>query len=278
MSRWITEEDAGYGAIETWETEALLSLMHEEDKKAVEAVGKVIPHIARFVEALIPRLEKGGRLIYVGAGTSGRLGVLDAAECLPTFGTTQVIGLIAGEEAALRAPVEAAEDNEQAAVEALQAIHLSEKDAVFGISASGRTPYVLAAMRYARQQGALTGAFTANPSTPLESLVEYPIVVLTGPEIVTGSTRLKAGTATKLVLNMISTAAFARLGKVRGGRMIDLQLVNQKLWQRAIRYLREAAPLSEEEARALLEEAGSLRVALDKALKAHGKGALGSET
>lgn len=271
MSRWITEEDAGYGAIETWETEALLALMHEEDKKAVEAVGKVIPQVAKFVEALIPRLGEGGRLIYVGAGTSGRLGVLDAAECLPTFGTTQVVGLIAGGEAALRAPVEAAEDNEQAAIEALQAIHLSEKDAVFGISASGRTPYVLAAMRYARQQGALTGAFTANPSTPLESLVEYPIVVLTGPEVVTGSTRLKAGTATKLVLNMISTAAFARLGKVRGGRMIDLQLVNQKLWQRAVRYLREAVSLSEEEAIALLKETGSLRAALDRALRTYGR-------
>ncbi|MCX8112879.1 MAG: N-acetylmuramic acid 6-phosphate etherase [Bacteroidia bacterium] len=268
MSRWITEEDAGYGAIETWEIEALLSVMHSEDRKAVEAVGQVIPQIARFIEALLPRLREGGRLIYVGAGTSGRLGVLDAAECLPTFGTTQVIGLIAGGEKALRGPVEAAEDDEAAARRDLEAIRLSERDTVFGISASGRTPYVLAALRYARERGALTGGFTANPSTPLEALVQYPIAVLTGPEVVTGSTRLKAGTATKLVLNMISTVSFTKLGRVQGGRMIDLQLVNQKLWGRAIRYLQEAGSLSEAEAEALLRETGSLRLAMMKVEKA----------
>ncbi|MEN3040331.1 MAG: N-acetylmuramic acid 6-phosphate etherase [Bacteroidia bacterium] len=264
MSRWLTEEDAGYGAIEEWETLALLEVMHAEDKKAVEAVGKALPQIAAFVEALIPKLSAGGRLIYVGAGTSGRLGVLDAAECLPTFGTTQVIGLIAGGEPALRRPVEAAEDDESAAEKDLGELNLKEKDAVFGISASGRTPYVLAALHYARQIGALTGGFTANPDTPLEALVEYPIVVLTGPEVLTGSTRLKAGTATKLVLNMITTSAFARLGRVRGGRMIDLQLVNKKLWQRAIRYLCEAAQLPEAEAETLLRETQSLRAAIEK--------------
>lgn len=265
MSRWITEEDAGYGAIEEWETAALLSVMHAEDKKAVEAVGAVLTQIAAFVEAVVPRLRAGGRLIYVGAGTSGRLGVLDAAECLPTFGTEQVIGIIAGGEAALRRPVEAAEDNEKQAVEDLQAIACGAGDAVFGISASGRTPYVLAGVRYARQIGALTGAFTANPGAPLTTIVEYPIVVNTGPEVLTGSTRLKAGTATKLVLNMISTATFARLGRVQGGRMIDLQPVNQKLWRRALRYLVEATHLSEAEAEALLRETGSLRQALERA-------------
>lgn len=265
MSRWITEEDAGYGAIEEWETAALLSVMHAEDKKAVEAVGAVLPQIAAFVEAVVPRLRAGGRLIYVGAGTSGRLGVLDAAECLPTFGTEQVIGIIAGGEAALRRPVEAAEDNEKQAVEDLQAIACSAGDAVFGISASGRTPYVLAGVRYARQIGALTGAFTANPGAPLTTIVEYPIVVNTGPEVLTGSTRLKAGTATKLVLNMISTATFARLGRVQGGRMIDLQLVNQKLWRRALRYLREMTGLPETEAERLLRETGSLRRAIEQA-------------
>ncbi|MCS7296687.1 MAG: N-acetylmuramic acid 6-phosphate etherase [Bacteroidia bacterium] len=265
MSRWITEEDSGYGAIEKWDTQALLEVMHQEDKKAVEAVGAALPQIAAFVDALVERLQAGGRLMYVGAGTSGRLGVLDSAECLPTFGTQQVIGLIAGGDAALRAPVEAAEDDEEAACQQLRQQGLSQKDAVFGISASGRTPYVLSAMRYARSVGALTGAFTANPDTPLERLVEYPIVVLTGPEVLTGSTRLKAGTATKLVLNMISTAAFARMGRVQGGRMIDLQLVSQKLRSRALRYLQEATSLSQEEAEALLRETGSLRIALQKA-------------
>lgn len=263
MSRWVTEEDSGYGAIETWETEALLALMHSEDKRAVEAVGEALPQIAAFVEALIPRLRSGGRLIYVGAGTSGRLGVLDAAECLPTFGTTQVIGVIAGGEAALRRPVEAAEDDQTAAVEDLRKISANPMDTVFGISASGRTPYVLAAIQYARQIGALTGGFTANPDTPLEKLVEHPIVVQTGPEVLTGSTRLKAGTATKLVLNMISTVSFARLGRVRGGRMIDLQLVNAKLWQRALRYLVESTGLSPESAERLLRQTGSLRAAME---------------
>ncbi|MCS6895104.1 MAG: N-acetylmuramic acid 6-phosphate etherase [Bacteroidia bacterium] len=263
MSRWLTEEDSGYGAIEEWDTMVLLEVMHAEDKKAVEAVGKVLPQIAAFVDALVPRLTAGGRLIYIGAGTSGRLGVLDAAECLPTFGTTQVIGLIAGGEPALRQPVEAAEDDEAAAEHDLRSLRLGELDTVFGISASGRTPYVLAALRYARQLRALTGGFTANPDTPLEALVDYPVVVLTGPEVLTGSTRLKAGTATKLVLNMITTSAFARLGCVSGGRMIDLQLVNHKLWQRALRYLCEATNLPEAEAEALLRKTRSLRRAME---------------
>lgn len=264
---WLTEADSPYPEIETWETEALLYAMNAEDQQVPLRVREAIPQIAAFVEGLVERMRRGGRLVYVGSGTSGRLGVLDAAECPPTFGAPpgQVIGLIAGGEAALRGPIEAAEDNEAAAVADLQAIALREQDALFAISASGRTPYVLAAVRYARQVGGLTGAFTANPDTPLAALVEHPIVVLTGPEVLTGSTRLKAGTATKLVLNMITTAAFTRLGHVRGSRMIDLQLVNQKLWQRAVRYLCEAAGLSEAQAEALLRETGSLRAALQRA-------------
>lgn len=264
---WLTEADSPYPQIETWETEALLYAMNDEDQQVPLRVREAIPQVAAFVEALVERMQEGGRLIYVGSGTSGRLGVLDAAECPPTFGTDPgwVIGLIAGGEAALRGPIEAAEDNETAAEEALKALTLNAKDTVFAISASGRTPYALAAAKYARSVGALTGAFTANPDTPLAALVEYPIVVLTGPEVLTGSTRLKAGTATKLVLNMITTAAFTRLGRVRGSRMIDLQLVNRKLWQRAIRYLCEAAGLSEAQAEALLRETGSLRAALARA-------------
>lgn len=264
---WLTEADSPYPQIETWETEALLYAMNDEDQQVPLRVREVIPQVAAFVEALVGRMRQGGRLIYAGSGTSGRLGVLDAAECPPTFGAApgQVVGLIAGGKAALRGPVEAAEDDESAAVQALQALAFGSKDALFAISASGRTPYALAAAKYARSVGALTGAFTANLDTPLAALVEYPIVVLTGPEVLTGSTRLKAGTATKLVLNMITTATFTRLGHVRGSRMIDLQLVNRKLWQRAVRYLREATGLSEAQAEALLRETGSLRAALQRA-------------
>ncbi|RMF52637.1 MAG: N-acetylmuramic acid 6-phosphate etherase [Bacteroidetes bacterium] len=262
---WLTEADSPYPAIETLDTLALLEAMNDEDQQVPLAVRKALPQIAAFVEALVQRVRGGGRLIYVGSGTSGRLGVLDAAECPPTFGAhpDQVIGLIAGGEAAFRGPVEAAEDNEAAAKADLASLHLTAQDAVFGISASGRTPYVLAAARYAREVGALTGAFSANPDAPLLSLVEYPVLVVTGPEILTGSTRLKAGTATKLVLNMISTALFTRLGHVRHSRMIDLQLVNRKLWARAVRYLQEAAGLSQTEAEALLRRTGSLRRALE---------------
>lgn len=264
---WLTEADPPYPEIERLDTEALLEVMNKEDCRVAEAVREAIPAIASWVEGVVRRMRGGGRLIYVGSGTSGRLGVLDAAECPPTFGVSpdRVIGLIAGGAAALRGPVEAAEDNEKDAVADLQRIGLSAQDAVFAISASGRTPYALAAARYAQEVGALTGCFTANPDTPLASLVEYPVVVLTGPEVLAGSTRLKAGTATKLVLNMISTAVFTRLGHVRGSRMIDLQLVNRKLWGRALRYLIEATGLPEAEAEALLRRTGSLRAAIEAA-------------
>ncbi|MCS7188283.1 MAG: N-acetylmuramic acid 6-phosphate etherase [Bacteroidia bacterium] len=264
---WITESDSPYPSIEHWETQTLLEVLNAEDCQVPLRVREVIPKLAVFIEALVERMRKGGRLIYVGSGTSGRLGVLDAAECPPTFGAgpDQVIGIIAGGEAALKGPVEAAEDDTFAAVKALEEITFSEKDTLFAISASGRTPFVLAAARYAREKGALTGCFTANPYTPLAEIVQHPIVVITGPEVLTGSTRLKAGTATKLVLNMITTATFARLGHVKNSRMIDLQLVNQKLWHRAIRYLSEATGLSTNEAEKLLRETGSLRAALVRA-------------
>ncbi|MCS6790080.1 MAG: N-acetylmuramic acid 6-phosphate etherase [Bacteroidia bacterium] len=267
MNIWDTEKDSEYGAIERWDIPALLYAMNKEEARSVEAVHASIPQIAAFVEALVPRMAGGGRLIYVGAGTSGRLGVLDAAECIPTFGAPpgKVIGIIAGGEAALRAPVEAAEDDEAAAQTELAALSLTAQDTVVGISASGRTPYVLGAVRYAKSIQALTAAITCNPETPLEHSVDFPIVLRTGPEIVAGSTRLKAGTATKMVLNMISTATFTRLGHVKGGRMIDLQLVSRKLHQRALRYLQEATGLSTEEAEALLQRTQSLRRALEEA-------------
>jgi N-acetylmuramic acid 6-phosphate etherase len=263
---WLTETDPPYQNLESWETEALLYAMNDEDQKVALAVRESIPAIAAFVEALVARRKRGGRLFYVGSGTSGRLGVLDAAECQPTFGASpdEVIALIAGGPSALSGPVEAAEDNAEAAQMELKAHQLRAEDTVFAISASGRTPYALGAITYAKSQGALTGAFSANPNAPLLQIVDHPILVVTGPEFITGSTRLKAGTATKLVLNMISTAMYIRLGRVRGTRMIDLQLVNQKLWQRAIRYLCEEGRLSETEAENLLRATGSLRKALEE--------------
>lgn len=263
---WLTEADPPYQNLETWDTAALLYAMNDEDQKVALAVREAIPAIAAFVEALLARRRKGGRLFYVGSGTSGRLGVLDAAECQPTFGAApdEVIGLIAGGTAALSGPIEAAEDNAEAAQKDLSAHHLRAEDTVFAISASGRTPYAISAITYAKEVGALTGAFSANPDASLLKMVDHPILVVTGPEFITGSTRLKAGTATKLVLNMISTAMYVRLGRVRGTRMIDLQLVNQKLWNRAVRYLCEYGGLSVEEAYDRLQAAGSLRKALEE--------------
>ncbi len=263
---WLTEADPPYQDLERWEVQALLEAMNAEDATVPRAVQQALPALTAFVEAAAARLQGEGRLIYMGSGTSGRLGVLDAAECPPTFGVPpgKVIGLIAGGPNALKGPIEAAEDNEEAAVCDLSAIHLTDKDVVFVISASGRTPYALAGARYAHSLGALTGGFCANPEAPLIHSVAHPIVVVTGPEFITGSTRLKAGTATKLVLNMISTAIFIRLGRVKGTRMIDLQLVNRKLQQRATRYLMELGGLSEAEAVALLRETGSLREALER--------------
>jgi len=262
---WLTETDPPYQNLETWETEALLYAMSDEDQKVALAVREAVPAIAAFVEALVERRKQGGRLFYVGSGTSGRLGVLDAAECQPTFGASpdEVVAVISGGPAALSGPVEAAEDNLNAAQAELMAHHLKPEDTVFAISASGRTPYAIGAINYARRIGALTGAFSANPDAPLLQMVDHPILVVTGPEFITGSTRLKAGTATKMVLNMISTAMYIRLGRVRGTRMIDLQLVNTKLWHRAIRYLCEYANISPEEAEARIRASGSLRKALE---------------
>ncbi len=262
---WLTETDPPYQNLETWETEALLYAMNDEEQKVAAAVRSAIPAIGAFVEALVERRKRGGRLFYVGSGTSGRLGVLDAAECQPTFGASpdEVIALIAGGPQALTGPVEAAEDKADAARADLMAHHLQPEDTVFAISASGRTPYTIAAITYAKRVGALTGAFSANPDAPLLQMVEHPILVITGPEFITGSTRLKAGTATKMVLNMISTALYIRLGRVRGTRMIDLQLVNAKLWERAIRYLCAYGGISAAEAEARLRASGNLRKALE---------------
>ncbi|HXE72144.1 MAG TPA: N-acetylmuramic acid 6-phosphate etherase, partial [Candidatus Nitrosotenuis sp.] len=242
----------------------IVTLMNREDGGVVRVVRQALPRVAAVVDEVAARLGRGGRLFYVGAGTSGRLGVLDASECPPTFGTPpeMVQGILAGGMAAFSRAVEEAEDDPRAGAAELEARGLGEADFVVGISASGRTPFVLGAVQWARDKGAGTAGILCNPGAPLEGAVEHPIVLPTGPEVLSGSTRLKAGTATKMVLNMISTGAMVRLGRTLGNLMIDVGRGSSKLRQRRLGILAEAAGVSLEEARAYVEEAGGdLRLA-----------------
>ena len=243
----------------------LLQHINDEDALVAEAVRKALPQIEALVEAIEPRMKRGGRLFYVGAGTSGRLGVLDASELPPTFGVpdTWVIGIIAGGERALRHAVEKAEDITEKGWEDVQVYHPTADDTVIGIAASGTTPYVVGAVREAHRNGLLTGCITSNPNTPLAQAAEYPIETIVGPEFVTGSSRMKSGTAQKMVLNMISTSLMIRLGRVEGNRMVKMQLTNAKLVDRGTRMLQDSLGLSYEEAKQRLHDAGSV----DKALK-----------
>lgn len=246
--------------------------LHEEDLRAVRAVARTARPLARAAEQLARSLLAGGRLIYVGAGTSGRLGVLDAAECPPTFGTRpgQIVGLLAGGDAALRKPVEGAEDDEAAGAAAVRRLRLRTTDVVCGISASARTPYVLGALGVARSKGAFTALICCSPPER-RRVVDVLLLAPTGPELVAGSTRLKAGTATKLILNALSTTAMIRIGKVYRGRMVDLQPTNAKLRRRAVRIVSELGTLPEAEAALLLSQAGgSPRAAL--AMRFTGRG------
>ena len=243
----------------------ILDNINREDQKIALAVRRVLPAIEKLVEALVPRMQRGGRLFYLGAGTSGRLGVLDASELPPTFGVpdTWVVGLIAGGDRALRHPVEAAEDDAERGWQELGARGISELDTVVGIAASGRTPYVIGALREARRRGILTAAIACNPDSPMAAEADIAIEPIVGPEFVTGSTRMKSGTAQKMVLNMISTATMIRLGRVRGNRMVNMQLTNQKLVDRGTRMLQAELGLGEEEARRLLLLHGSVSEVLD---------------
>ena len=244
--------------IDTLGSEALLRLMNDEDTRVPRAVGAVLPQIARAVDVIVDAFGAGGRLIYLGAGTSGRLGVLDASECPPTFGVpdTMVLGLIAGGDVALRHATEGAEDDTQAAVAALDAIGLAACDVVVGLAASGRTPYVVAALDHARTLGATSIAVACNPGSPCEKAAEIAIVPVVGPEVLTGSTRLKSGTAQKLVLNMLSTASMIRIGKTYSNLMVDLKATNAKLDARATRVVMQATDRSAQEARAALDRTG----------------------
>ena len=261
----ITESESYYRDLDRMPVSEILDNINREDQKVALAVRRVLPAIEKLVEALVPRMQRGGRLFYLGAGTSGRLGVLDASELPPTFGVpdTWVVGLIAGGDRALRHPVEAAEDDAERGWQELEARRISELDTVVGIAASGRTPYVIGALREARRRGILTAAIACNPDSPMAAEADIAIEPIVGPEFVTGSTRMKSGTAQKMVLNMISTATMIRLGRVRGNRMVNMQLTNQKLVDRGTRMLQAELGLGEEEARRLLLLHGSVSEVLN---------------
>ncbi|MEY4151733.1 MAG: N-acetylmuramic acid 6-phosphate etherase [Actinomycetota bacterium] len=238
--------DAKFHMLDVMSVSELLSAMNESDAEVPRAVALQLPAIEKAIDGVVDRMMQGGRLIYIGAGTSGRLGVLDAAECGPTFSVSedQVLALIAGGDSALRLPAEGAEDKPQAGASDLKAQNLTSRDAVVGIAASGRTPYVLGALAYAKEIGALTIGLTCNPNSEISKIVDCPIEIDSGPELLAGSTRLKSGTAQKLVLNMISTITMVRLGKTFGNLMVDLQITNGKLKDRAIRIIEKATGAS----------------------------------
>lgn len=241
----------------------IVTLINREDARVASAVEAALPEIATLVDAAVNAIADGGRLIYVGAGTSGRLGVLDASECPPTFGIDpqRIVGVIAGGDAALRHPIEGVEDDAEQGVADMKVLGVNADDVVVGIAASGRTPYTLAAMRYARSVGAKVGCIVNNPHTDMEAVAHYPIVILCGPEVITGSTRMKAGTAQKMALNMISTATMIRLGKVYQNLMIDVAPSNAKLRARAVGILCEITGVDAQQAQSALETYGSVKAA-----------------
>jgi len=261
----ITELPSNFEDLDKMTVIELLTNINHEDAKVHIAVKKAIPEIENLINQILVRMQKGGRLFYLGAGTSGRLGVLDASEIPPTFGVpdTVVIGLIAGGETALRKAVESAEDDTTKAWNELEIFNINTKDSVIGIAASGTTPYVIGGLQKARENGILTGCITCNPKGPIVKVAEYPVVVVVGPEFVTGSTRLKAGTAQKMVLNMITTTLMIKLGRVKGNKMVNMQLTNKKLIERGTRMIVEELNIQREAARILLIEQGSVKKALE---------------
>ncbi len=261
----ITETPSNHDNLEKLDTAAILSKMNEEDQKIADAVAKVIPQITELVDALAERFDKGGRLFYIGAGTSGRLGILDASEIPPTFGMPheRVVGLIAGGDIAIRKAVENAEDDRIQAWKDLQTHNITDIDVVVGIAASGTTPYVLGGIADAKKNGLLTAGITNNPGSPLTVAADIPIAVNVGPEFVTGSTRMKSGTSQKLVLNMISTALMIKIGRVKGNKMVNMQLSNDKLVDRGTRYVMEGLGVEYDEAEQLLKTHGSVKKAIE---------------
>lgn len=260
-----TESESKYQDLEKKSVAELVAAINAEDQTVPLAVERCLPAISSFIEALVPRMSQGGRLFYMGAGTSGRLGVVDASECPPTFGVPfdLVVGLIAGGDQAIRKAVEFAEDDRLQGWKDLQAYAIGPLDTVVGIAASGNTPYVIGALQECKKNNVMTGCIVCNQGSPIAQLADFPIEVVVGPEFVTGSTRMKSGTAQKLVLNMISTATMIQLGRVKGNRMVDMQLTNNKLVDRGTRMVMDQTGLSEDQANALLQQFGNVRKAVE---------------
>ena len=262
----ITEQDSLHDKLEDKSIQELLEGIHQEDQKVSKAVQTVLPKVEQIIIKTVAQLQKGGRLFYIGAGTSGRLGILDASECPPTFGSDpeQVIGIIAGGKTAVYRAVENAEDNTNQGWIDLQDHKISTRDMIVGIAASGTTPYVVEALREAQNNNIPTACICCNENSPLAAVADFPVEVVVGPEFITGSSRMKAGTAQKMILNMISTATMVRLGHVRGNKMVDMQMTNVKLKKRAIKIIQEQLSVSSEIASALLHEHKSIRKAIDQ--------------
>lgn len=260
-----TEKDSNYNNLENMSITEIITNINKEDKTVPIAVEKALPQIEKLIEQIVLSLKSGGRLFYIGAGTSGRLGILDASECPPTFGVPQelVIGLIAGGDSAIRKAVEFAEDSKEQCWDDLQKFDITSKDIVVGIAASGTTPYVLHGLNKCNENNIKTGCIVCNQNSPISKTAQYPIEVIVGPEFVTGSSRMKAGTAQKLVLNMITTTTMIQLGKIKGNKMIDMQLSNHKLVNRGIKMLMNDLNVSESMAEQLLEKYGSVRNAIN---------------
>ena len=260
-----TESASHYDDLEKMSVRDLLANINREDQSVPLAIEKVLPPIETLVKIIVEKMKAGGRLFYIGAGTSGRLGILDASEIPPTYGMPQgrVIGLIAGGDKAIRVAVENAEDDAEQAWKDLMVHHINKQDVLIGIAASGRTPYVIGGLKAARENGIITGSITCNAGSEVARNADHPIEVIVGPEFVTGSTRMKAGTAQKLVLNMISTTTMIRLGRVKGNKMVDMQLTNKKLVNRGTRMIMDELSVTESEAERLLLEFGSVRKAVE---------------
>ena len=260
-----TESDSNYDDLEKMSTADLLKNINREDKTVALSVAQQIPQIEQLINAIVPKMKRGGRLFYLGAGTSGRIGVIDASECPPTFGVDYglVIGIIAGGDKAMRKAVEFAEDNTDLGWKDLQSHKINRNDVVIGIAASGTTPYVIGALKKCQQENITTGCIVCNTDAPVSKVADFPIEVVVGPEFVTGSTRMKSGTAQKLVLNMISTSVMIKLGKVKGNKMVDMHLSNNKLVDRGTKMLMQEIGVDYETAKALLKQFSSVRNAVD---------------
>ena len=264
-----TEKDSHYNHLEKMSINEIITNINAEDKSVPLAVENSLPQIEALIEQVVKKLKTGGRLFYIGAGTSGRLGILDASECPPTFGVSHdlVIGLIAGGDNAIRKAVENAEDSTTQGWKDLQDYHISKNDIVIGIAASGTTPYVVSTLKTCNEENIITGCITCNKNSPLSLTAQYPIEVIVGPEFLTGSSRMKAGTAQKLVLNMITTTTMIQLGRVKGNKMVDMQLSNNKLVNRGVRMIMNELDISEEAASNLLKEHKSVRQSISHGRK-----------